>query len=131
MTIASLLILCTGLLAMSAAFGVAWWLWTYDPAWPWTTQVQQSSPTGSHAALPPRARADANHIVAPVPIPVPANGESELAATMFFVKGKSPEKTEILTDRPELLAFRRDEDAPVAYEDQLRTRPNRRAGPHS
>ncbi|KIG18243.1 hypothetical protein DB30_01352 [Enhygromyxa salina] len=112
-------------MAMSASLGVAWWLWTYDPPWPWTT---------GHAAIPGSIRARASHLeaLAPLPTPTPEEGANEMATTTFFVKGNTPEKTEILAERPEWMAKERDDDAPVAYpaeyEDQLQTTPNKRAG---
>jgi hypothetical protein len=128
MTIATLFILCTGLLAMTASLGVAWWLWTYDPVWPWTKRSPALRPTGSHVAIHSGADAHPRHVATLEPV---AEVDEERMATMFFIKGKSkiPEKTEILADRHEWMGLERDDDAPAAYEDQLQTTPNQRAGP--
>ena len=127
MTTTTLFILCTGLLAMAGSLGVAWWIWTHDPIWPWTMQESRPRPTGSNVRINSPASPYANHVAALEPLPAPDTGER--AATMLFVKGKTPDKTEILTDRHQLLELERDADAPVAYEDQLQTTPNPRAGP--
>ncbi|PRQ02356.1 hypothetical protein ENSA5_23730 [Enhygromyxa salina] len=136
------MILGFGITAAVVLFAIAWWLWAYDPSWPWTVRPSERERAQPHESIvglqpEPRAKTRPSFIapgvsVSPTPTSADASAQrpdqlDEMSTRFFLKKTIPPDRTQLLPDTQIPADAGRDEDAPTAHEDQLRTNPVPRA----